>query len=111
MAVQHGVCEFKDDDGGYLAWLSEHRAGFVLNITRSYSAATAKVHRAECRTINGKPPRGTTWTGPYVKVCADSLAELDQKTISLVGKLILRCRICHPTDSSAQPVSTKQMRP
>ena len=44
-----------------------------------------------------------------MKVCADSLADLDQKMIYLEGKPIVRCRICDPAGSAAQLVSPKQI--
>ena len=68
----------------------------VINILRSHSADGARVHRASCQTINGQNPRGGTWTGRYVKVCADHLAELEQWAIDQVGRPIPPCGTCHP---------------
>jgi hypothetical protein len=73
------VREFRDDDAGYRAWIAAHPDGYVINIARSHSATEARVHHAGCRTINGQNPRAGTWTGPYVKVCAERLAELEQR--------------------------------
>ena len=72
------VMEFRDDDEGYLAWLVAHPDGYVINILRGLNPATARVHSAGCRTITGTPPRGGPWTGPYIKVCANELNELDR---------------------------------
>ena len=69
--------EFRDDDVGYLAWLAAHADGCVLNIARSHSATGARAHRAGCRTMIPNA-RGGSWTGPYVKVCADNWAELER---------------------------------
>jgi len=49
---------FRDDDEGYAAWLAAHAQGYVLNIQRTLTASDARVHRADCRTITGTPPRG-----------------------------------------------------
>jgi hypothetical protein len=55
--------EFRDDDTGYLAWLSTHPDGYVINIARSHSVTEARVHRAGCRTISGKIPAGGSGPG------------------------------------------------
>jgi uncharacterized protein YggE len=102
------ACEFRDDDAGYLAWLAAHPDGYVINILRGYSATTARVHRAGCRTINGQNPHGGAWTGPYVKVCANHLADLDRWAIDQVGEPISPCGTCYPERDAIQPTSTKQ---
>lgn len=60
---------FRDDDNGYLAWLSANPASYVLNAERSLNPRNLVLHRATCRTINGTPTRGARWTADYVKVC------------------------------------------
>lgn len=103
-----GVMEFRDDDAGYLAWLAAHRDGYVINIARSHSATQARVHHAGCRTVTGQNPHGGAWTGPYVKVCAEHVAELAQWAIEAVGRPISPCGTCRPASVGAQPVSTRQ---
>jgi hypothetical protein len=98
--------EFRDDDGGYLAWLGAHPDGYVINIARSPNATQARVHHAGCRTISGQNPRGGAWTGPYVKVCAERLAELEQWSIDQVGEPIPRCGTCHPARDAVRSMST-----
>lgn len=66
-----GVQRFADDDRGYLDWLDQHSDGFVINTGRTPGAAYLMLHRAGCGTITGKPARGTTFTGEYVKVCGE----------------------------------------
>lgn len=99
------VGEFRDDDAGYLAWLAAHPEGYVLNIARSYSANAARVHHADCWTISGEHPSRGALTGPYVKICAEQIAELDQWTINQVGAPVVRCGTCHPPGPTAQPNS------
>ncbi|CAN5229403.1 hypothetical protein BH09ACT8_BH09ACT8_56250 [soil metagenome] len=89
--------EFRDDDTGYLAWLATHPEGYVVNILRSHSVAQSRLHHAGCRTIDGNIPRGDVWTGPYVKVCADSVADLEQWAADQVGQPIPLCGTCYPT--------------
>jgi hypothetical protein len=88
---------FRDDDSGYLAWIAVNPSGFVLNILRSLNPSTAKVHRAGCRTILGEPARGKVWTGPYIKLCAAELRDLDDWAAGRFGTLIARCGTCRPT--------------
>lgn len=97
-----GVGEFRDDDPGYLAWLNLHRDGYVLNIARSYSTSGARVHRADCWTISGEHSHGNTLTGPYVKLCAQQLSELDQWATNEVGAPVARCGTCHPENAAVQ---------
>ncbi len=110
MPVEGGVREFRSDDDGYLAWLASHPDGYVTNILGSYSLSTSRTHRADCHTINGRPARGGMWTGPkYVKWCADRLADLDERALSLVGKPAVRCGTCLPA-SAATPYSSARDR-
>jgi hypothetical protein len=87
---------FRDDDAGYLAWLAAHPDGYVINVARKYTVTAARVHHASCRTISGQNPHGGPWTGLYVKVCAEQMAELDQWAINQVGEPISPCGTCHP---------------
>jgi hypothetical protein len=103
-----GGREFRDDDAGYLAWLAAHPGGYVINIARSHNATEARVHHAGCRTISGENPVGGAWTGPYVKVCAEHLAELEQWAIDQVGEPIPPCGTCHPARDAVQPTSTNR---
>lgn len=104
--------EFRDDDAGYLVWLSEHPDGYVINVARNHGATAARVHRAGCRTISGRSPHGGGWTtGPYVKVCAQHLVELDRWAIDHVAKPVPPCGICQPASSAApSPTSTATER-
>jgi len=88
--------QFHDDDPGYLAWTAAHPGGYVFNIQRSLNPADARLHRADCYTINGQPARGRTWTGPYIKVCSVSAPDLLgwARTYSPTG--IPRCGTCTP---------------
>jgi hypothetical protein len=99
--------EFRDDDAGYLAWVTAHPDGYVLNIARGHYAGDARMHHAGCRTISGQNPRGGAWTGPYVKICAEHLGELEQWAFDQVGQSIPRCGSCHPSRPAGRPISTK----
>jgi hypothetical protein len=95
------VEEFRDSDRDYLAWSNSHSRGYVINILRSHHPAGARLHRANCRTITGTPPRGKTWTGPFVKVCATSIADLDAWARSRGGALVKQCETCWPRGPAA----------
>jgi hypothetical protein len=88
--------EFCDDDAGYRVWLGAHPEGAVINIARSHNATRARVHRASCWTINGQDFHGDTWTGLWVKVCAERLDQLEQWASDQVREPIQPCGICHP---------------
>jgi len=90
------ITEFRDDDDGYRGWVAANPGGWVTNIQRRLNPSDARVHSADCRTITGTPPRGATWTGPYIKVCAVELSDLDAWAIKHVGSTIIRCGTCQP---------------
>lgn len=92
---------FQDDDHGYVGWVTEHVHGYVINIQRSLNPADARVHRAGCYTINGQPPRGRTWTGPYIKICSTLLDSLDSWALERTGSTIRRCGTCQPPQPRA----------
>jgi len=94
--------EFRDDDSGYLAWLAAHQGGYVINIARGHSMSQARLHQASCGTIGNGTPMGGSWTGPYVKVCSEHRADVEQWAIEAVGQLIDPCGTCCPSDGAAQ---------
>lgn len=104
------VHEFRNDndEDDYLEWLARHADGYVINILSNGSSNGARVHRARCRTISGRIPRGRSWIGEYMKVCATSLSEIDQWSIERFGEPIVRCGICHPAGAPRRVTSTKR---
>lgn len=68
---------------------------------------TRRVHHASCRTISGRPVRGGIWTGPYVKVCSERVAELQQWATSQIGQSVAACVICSPAQGIPQGDSTQ----
>lgn len=87
---------FKDDDGGYIEWLSRHPTGLVVNCERSPRPTYLVLHRATCGTISGRPARGLVWTGPYLKVCAMSAAPLSDWSFLATGGTSQGCKLCRP---------------
>jgi hypothetical protein len=102
---------FVDDNRGYLDWLDHHPDGFVINTGRIPSAAYLMLHRARCWTISGKPARGTTFTGDYIKVCGER-DELEDFARHLGGHT-RPCGLClrqHGQPPPAKPVGGKYGR-
>ena len=96
-AVQIASLEmFRDDDGGYLAWVAAHPSGYVVNIQRSGNPSDARLHYATCRTVNGENPRRGPWTAAYIKACSGDLGVLDAWALARFGTAITRCGTCHP---------------
>jgi hypothetical protein len=90
---------FQDDEDGYRAWRAANPDGWVINIQRSLNPSDARVHHGACRTITGEPAPGTTWTGPYIKICAAELSHADAWAISYTGATIVRCGTCQPPNA------------
>jgi hypothetical protein len=93
--VVSGV-EFPGDNDSYLRWTTMHADGYVINIQRGLNASDARLHRASCHWINGVPPRGDGFVGSYIKVCSDSLADLDTWASERVRSKIRPCGTCRP---------------
>ena len=100
---QTQVNMFDDDDPGYREWIAAHPGGYVLNIQRGLNPIDARMHLAGCRTINGEPARGSTWTGPYIKICATDLRKLDVWAATNTNTTIARCGVCRPPASQDKP--------
>jgi hypothetical protein len=87
------MLHFVHDDVGYLAWLSGHPDGFVINTYSSPSPAYLKLHQATCSTISRLQPSAKTFTdGQYSKICGGR-NELEGHARSLGGSA-RPCPIC-----------------
>jgi hypothetical protein len=87
--MQHYV----HDDAGYLAWISRHPDGFVLNTYTRPSRAYLKLHQATCSSISRLQPRARTFTeGDYSKLCGGR-AELEVHARGL-GGTAQPCPLC-----------------
>lgn len=84
--------EFRGDDTGYLSWLGTHPAGYLINIHKNYNPTDARLHHASCYTLRNQ--RGTL-TDPYIKVCADQVADLAAWATQVVRVEIQPCRSCN----------------
>lgn len=91
-----GTVAFRRDETGYRSWLAAHPAGFVLACDPKPKAGATMLHRASCRTISDKPARGSTFTSPYMKVCATTRETVVAWTIAKTSASPRRCRICNP---------------
>jgi hypothetical protein len=100
--LAQGVTVFQDDDHGYRAWLAANPDGWVINIQRALNPSDARLHHGACRTITGEPTRGTTWTGPYIKICSAELSHADAWAISYTGTTSVRCGTCKPPSAQRQ---------
>ncbi|MFN8614050.1 MAG: hypothetical protein U0931_41345 [Vulcanimicrobiota bacterium] len=87
--------KFVDEDQSYLGWIAQHPDGYVLNVPRSLTAANlAKFHKASCWTVTRAT--GGPWTAEYIKLCADSLADLQSWAQEHVRGTVSDCGTCHP---------------
>jgi hypothetical protein len=87
---------FVDDDAGYLEWNRTHFRGFVLNVNRTPTIKYLMLHRTPCATITGRPSKGDSWTHDPIKVCADTIGEIDEWSFSTTGSYPKRCDTCSP---------------
>ena len=85
---------FVDNDAGYIAWLREHPAGFVLNTYPHVTSSYLILHRASCRTINRSLGPGRLWTHLYGKACSDERRELESWATQRTGAHARPCGGC-----------------
>jgi hypothetical protein len=84
-------------DEAYLTWLDGHQEGFVVNAYRNLEPHYLMLHKASCRTINGTPARGDTWTsGEFIKVCSEFRHEIELWARTSTAGSLKPCGVCKP---------------
>ena len=91
------ITTFVDDDEGYLEWLRQNEAGFVINCDRKPQPGYLMLHRVTCGTIMN-PTRGPgNWTtSGYIKICSLDKAKLKKWAQKEVGGELQNCQTCKP---------------
>jgi hypothetical protein len=84
---------YTDDDDSYLSWIAQHPDGFVVNTDRNPNPNYLVLHRSTCRTISGRPSRGSSWTADYTKICGGR-PELESWARNEIRAELRPCRIC-----------------
>jgi hypothetical protein len=87
---------FIDDDDGFLAWLSDHARGYVLNAARKPTASYLMLHRTDCSTIGNVPANGLAWTSDLLKACSDDRLIIEQWARAETGGVPSLCGRCQP---------------
>lgn len=94
------VIRFDGDEEGYLQWMVDHPAGFVLNTKRDEGAAMAMLHRAGCahiRVIRNQEASGAFTQRGGIKLCSLEIRDLLAALSRMRSGLLLRvvsCRSC-----------------
>jgi hypothetical protein len=88
---------FKDEEAAYGRWLNSNPHGYVVNTTRSPSAAYWILHRATCGSLRLQPNQSAR-TGEYIKVCSTSIDDLRQWARNSVEARaeLHACGLCKP---------------
>lgn len=103
---EEGVTKFIDDDAGYLAWINNSPAGYVLNCNRQPKPNYLMLHRSTCHTISGTPARksawhgtdleGNVWTSAFIKVCSLDRSAIERWANRKTGGAVRACLFCRP---------------
>jgi hypothetical protein len=92
---------FDNDDVAYVAWLYANPGGYVLNTYRKPHPDYLILHRAACKSISRTAEPPVRWTtSDFVKVCAESVAEIDAWCRENAGGAPQPCGQCHPLSSA-----------
>jgi hypothetical protein len=97
---------FIDEDEAYLAWLAAHRRGFVVNSHHPPTSRYLMLHRAGCADIAASKKHGWT-TGPYIKLCAGTVRELEDWARRDVRGALRVCPRCRPRLAGAASQETR----
>jgi hypothetical protein len=91
-ALPPGIASFRDDDGGFFAWLECNPDGYVINSERNPKPTYLVLHRPSCPHFKG----GTDlhWTKDYVKFCSPDRTALEEWATGTVGGEVTLCRNC-----------------
>ena len=88
---------FDRDDEAYVTWLAAHPHGFVINAHRTPQPDYLMLHRATCAFISRTAEPPVRWTtSVYIKVCADTIAELTEWSRTVDGGTLQPCGKCCP---------------
>lgn len=87
------IVPFKDDDSGFLAWITNNPDGYLLNTERNPKPSYLILHRSGCPHFKGDSPN---WTKAYIKFCSQEVGELNDWAASSVGGQASRCPSCLP---------------
>ena len=97
------ITVFIDDDSAYLNWVVSHPEGFVVNCRKKFDSTYLVLHKATCSTVKThrgieEHPGGFTERG-YLKLCSDSIVDLEQYLRGLTGSsdpFSKQCSRCEP---------------
>ncbi|HET9060020.1 MAG TPA: hypothetical protein VFN61_08875 [Acidimicrobiales bacterium] len=91
------LVSFLDNDAGYLAWLTAHPDGYVVNTERRPNARYLVLHRATCYTMKPRDVNDNrTWTAAYLKACGISAHDLVGWAQAHAAARPTACRTCRP---------------
>ena len=82
-----------ENDEGYLSWLKQHPAAFVLNISVR-EKPHAVLHAVGCHHLKLTNPTHSYTTG--AKACSDDRSELERWG-AIAGLAVAICKRCKPT--------------
>jgi hypothetical protein len=88
------LTRFVDDDDGYLAWIRDHPAGWVLNCERHPKATYLTLHQADCTHLIPRPG-WSNLTTTFTKVCGTSPGPFDEWLATTLGTQPDRCPTCN----------------
>jgi len=95
-----------NDDAAYLAWVSHHRHGFVVDSPRQLKKNHLTLHRANCSEI--KPhKRARLTTGTHMKACSMDSAELLSWALEQTGGGLTPCGQCQPDHEDTVPTAQR----
>jgi HB1, ASXL, restriction endonuclease HTH domain len=91
-ALPQSITNFRDDDGGFFAWLEGNPDGYFVNSERKPKPTYLVLHRSGCPHFTGGS--ALQWTKDYVKFCSPDRGDLEEWAIGTVGGEVTLCRTC-----------------
>jgi hypothetical protein len=81
------MMEFSHNDAGYVEWVRQHPQGYVVVSWNPPRSNYLSLHRADCHCIDpAQAHHVENWTHSYIKVCADTIEELQDWAANQFGE-------------------------
>ena len=102
---------FLDEERAYLAWVTHHRDGYVLDWLRKPTRKRPMLHRATCASVRNVKGKKSHWTtGRRLKACSLDLEPLFVWAQSEFGSEPVLCDDCTPVNAMPQEPASSESR-
>jgi hypothetical protein len=85
---------FDKREAEYVLWVQSHPDGYVANLDRAGSRVEYPMVHAASHKVVSSPLRTNYTDGDYIKVCSESLDDLEKWALATARRRLTHCRVC-----------------